>query len=166
MPSPFNIVLVRVDNRLVHGQLLEAWIPRLAAESIFIVNDEVAGDIFRETVIRIAVPKEIEVNIFGVEEFAGTHQFVRGQGKNTIVLFSNISDALRAFQHGFRFTKLNVGNIFNDDCILCCSPAVSLGRKDLDEIKALLKEEGVSVELRGLPKDKSLDFRKLVESVS
>ncbi len=162
MPAPFNIVLVRVDNRLVHGQLLEAWIPRLAAESLIIVNDEVAADIFRETVIRMAVPKEIELNIFTVEEFARTHQFEKGEGKKTIILFGNISDALRAFQQGFRFTQLNVGNIYSEDCVLCCSRAVCLGKKELGEIQALLMEEGVSVELRGLPKDKSVDFREFI----
>jgi len=163
VPTHFNIVLVRVDNRLVHGQLLEAWIPRLGAECLIIANDEVAVDIFRETVIRMAVPKEIEVNIFGVEEFAKTHRFERGQGIKTIVLFSNITDALRAFQQGFRFIKLNVGNIFSDDSVLCCSRSVYLRQKDLDEIGVLIKEE-VLVELRGLPKDKSLNFRELVKA--
>lgn len=162
MPAPANIVLVRVDNRLVHGQLIEAWIPLLGVESLIIVNDEVAADIFRESVIRMAVPQEVEVTIVGVEEFSKTCRFGHGPGKKTIVLFSNITDALRAYELGFVFTKLNVGNIFSEEAVLCCSRSVCLGQKDVEQIKLLLHKEGVAVELRSLPKDKSLDFRDLL----
>lgn len=163
MQPPLNIVLVRVDNRLVHGQLLEAWVPHLEADCIIVVDDEVAGDFFRETVIRMAVPKEVEVMVCAVGEFAGSFQFTKGAGKNTIVLFCNISDAVKAFNLGFRFDKLNVGNVFSDECALCCSRSVSLGRGDLDRVIGLLNESGVTVELKGVPNDKPADFRQIVK---
>ncbi|MDI6726272.1 MAG: PTS sugar transporter subunit IIB [Smithellaceae bacterium] len=163
MQPLFNIVLVRVDNRLVHGQLLEAWVPHLDADCIIIVDDEVMGDVFRETVIRMAVPREVEVIVSGVGEFAGSFQFTKGAGKNTIVLFCNIADAVRAFNLGFRFDKLNVGNVFSEQCALCCSRSVSLGRGDLDHIIGLLNDSGVTVELRGVPNDRPADFRQIIK---
>ena len=53
-----DIALVRVDNRLVHGQIIEGWVPYVRANCIFVVDDDVASDFFRETVIKMAVPRE------------------------------------------------------------------------------------------------------------
>ena len=59
MADTYDIALVRVDNRLVHGQILEAWVPFIKAKCIFVVDDNSASDFFCETVIRMAVPSEI-----------------------------------------------------------------------------------------------------------
>jgi len=96
--------LVRIDNRLVHGQILEV-----------VVNDEVAGDIFRESVIRMAVPRDIEVVFCGIDGFAqrqNSEQEGDNRG-NTIILFESIGDVIRAYRLGFRFEALNVGNVQN-----------------------------------------------------
>ncbi|MCX7635133.1 MAG: PTS sugar transporter subunit IIB [Syntrophales bacterium] len=149
-----DVALVRVDNRLVHGQIIEAWIPFLGAKAIVVVNDEVAGDFFRETVIRMAVPQGIEVIISGVEELG---RLVRGNGGalslKTVVLFASLPDALKAYRSGFSFRKLNLGNIYTDDCIRELSSCVLLGEDDLECIDTLLKE-GVEIEIRRVPREK------------
>jgi len=61
LESIYEIVLVRVDERLIHGQILEAWVPFLKAACIIVANDGVAADFFRETVMRMAVPSETEL---------------------------------------------------------------------------------------------------------
>jgi PTS system mannose-specific IIB component len=43
-----EIALVRVDNRLVHGQIIEAWVPFIHAGCIVVVDDDVASDFFRK----------------------------------------------------------------------------------------------------------------------
>ena len=101
-----DITLVRVDNRLVHGQILEAWVPFLRASCIVVVDDRVASDYYCETVIRMAVPREVEVVICGTREFAETHSFHQGSGQKTIVLFSKISDALTVYRLGYRFDTI------------------------------------------------------------
>jgi len=74
---------VRVDNRLIHGQILEAWVPYVQAACIVVADDDVANDFFRETVIRMAVPRDIEVVITSVADFAKNHSYGRvSRGKN------------------------------------------------------------------------------------
>ena len=102
------MALVRVDNRLVHGQILEAWVPFIEAKCIMVVDDNSASDFFCETVIRMAVPSDIEVNICSVEDFAANYVFSQGSGKKTIVLLSKIADALKIYKNGFHFKKLNI----------------------------------------------------------
>lgn len=158
-----DIALVRVDNRLVHGQIIEAWVPFIKASCIFVVDDDVANDFFRETVIKMAVPHDVEVFVYSVETFAGAVPFKHDSGRKAIVLFSNIADALRAHTLGFRFNSLNVGNIYNEDCRRQLSTCVLLSEQDMASVKELLQRD-VHIELRRIPRDPSTDVLSLAES--
>lgn len=159
-----DITLVRVDNRLVHGQILEAWVPYTRSSAIVIVDDHVASDLFRETVIRMAVPREIEVLISNVEDFAENFKYTKGQGRKTIVLFSSLADAFRAFQGGFVFDRLNIGNVYSEDCLKQCSPSVMLDAEDVKTIETFL-EQGVQIDVRCVPREKPIDIRKMITMI-
>ena len=153
--------LIRVDSRLVHGQIIETWLPFLKATRIVVVNDEVADSFFRETVIRMAVPREVEVLIYGVDEFGSSDITRQNENVRTIVLFSGVNDVARAWAAGFRFKTLNIGNLYSENCKLQCSTSVCLADEDIDDIRFLL-DSGVRMELRSVPSDRVVDFRDLL----
>jgi mannose/fructose/N-acetylgalactosamine-specific phosphotransferase system component IIB len=156
-----DFTLIRVDSRLVHGQIIETWLPFLKATRIVVVNDEVAGSFFRETVIRMAVPREVEVLIYGVDEFGSSDITRQNENVRTIVLFSGVNDVARAWTAGFRFKTLNIGNLYSENCKLQCSTSVCLANEDIDDIRFLL-DSGVRMELRSVPSDRVVDFRDLL----
>jgi PTS system mannose-specific IIB component len=164
LAESYDIALVRVDNRLVHGQILEAWVPFVEARCIMVVDDNSASDFFCETVIRMAVPSDIEVNICSVEDFAANYMYARGSGKKTIVLFGKIADALRAYEQGFHFEKLNIGNIYHEDYKVCCAPSVFLCEPDIADIFRLQQEKGVAVELKRVPREKAVDIQDALKA--
>lgn len=153
-----EFALVRVDNRLVHGQILEAWLPYIKANFIIVADDEVASDLFRETVIKMAVPREIEVLVSAVEEFSQTYVSLNSSKRKAIVLFSSIESALRSHRTGFRFQKLNIGNVYSENYKMRCAASILLSEKDLSDIQSLT-EMGVAVECRCVPKDRPLDSK-------
>ena len=128
------------------------------------VDDHVAGDFFRETVIKMAVPSEVEVIVSGVESFAGNFTYQKGTGKKAIVLFSDIAEALRAFKLGFRFEQLNIGNVYNEQCVKQCSPSVLLGDGEIQAVKILL-DAGIDIDVRRVPTEKSIDLRRLIKDI-
>jgi len=155
-------MFIRVDNRLVHGQILEAWVPYIQAGRIIVVNHDVASDPFRESVIRMAVPIHINVEVYDIEDFARHRGSGETNSGNTIVLFDNIGDVVEAFHHGFRFETLNIGNVYDEDGKIRCSSTIFLNEKDLNAILFLV-ESGVEVELRCVPRDKSIDFIEMMK---
>lgn len=159
-----DIALVRIDNRLVHGQILEAWVPYVEAGCIVVVDDHVASDFFRETVIKMAVPREIEVIITSVEEFSRNSAIEPDNNKRTIILFSDIADAVRAFKLGFRFDQLNIGNIHNEKCVTQCSPSVLLGLNDIEHIEELISA-GVKIDMRRIPREKPQDVQDMLDAL-
>ncbi len=156
-----DIALVRIDNRLVHGQIIEAWIPYARANCIIVVDDHVANDFFRETVIKMSVPREIETLISSVDEFPSNIRNIESKGRKAIILFSSMKDALRAYRGGFHFDRLNIGNIHNEECIQQCAPSVLLGEEDISAIRELVKA-GVHVDVRRVPREKPVDIRDVL----
>lgn len=163
MTQDLNIALVRVDNRLVHGQILESWVPYIDAQCIIVVDNSIAGDVFNETVIRMAVPSDIDLIINNVDDFAHNFVFSHNGGKNTIVLFSSIKDVCKAFDLGFHFDKLNIGNIHHEDFKVCCAPSVFLCDNEIDDILKLLENAGVVVELKRVPREKAVNIREALK---
>lgn len=163
MAKDLNIVLVRVDSRLVHGQILEAWVPHVKAKCIIVVDDKVAADSFLETVIRMAVPSEMEVIITSVDDFVQNYTCTRGRGDKTIVLFSSIADACDAFKRGFRFDRLNIGNVYNNEYKVCCASSVFLCEDEITNLENLLKEPGVFIELQRVPKGRAINIKEALK---
>lgn len=163
MSNDLNIALVRVDSRLVHGQILEAWVPFIKAKCIIVVNDKVAADPFLETVIKMAVPSDMEVTISSLDEFVQNYKFTHGSGKKTIVLFSTIADACTAFDRGFHFDRLNIGNVYNNEYKVCCSSSVFLCEDEITTLGNLLKEAGVFVELQRVPKGRAINIKEALK---
>ncbi len=159
--SAYDIALVRIDNRLVHGQILEAWVPFIKAKCIMVVNDSAACDFYCETVIRMAVPSEIEVIISSVEDFAKTYTYKGNGEKKTIVLFATVADACRAYNLGFSFDKLNIGNIYNEEYKLCHGTSVFLCDNEIRDLLTLLENDGVEIGIRRIPRERAVNIKDI-----
>ena len=159
--SAYDIALVRIDNRLVHGQILEAWVPFIKARCIVVVNDNAAGDFYCETVIRMAVSSEIEVIINTVDDFAKTFTYSQNSGKKTIVLFATVADACRAFNLGFHFDKLNIGNIYNEEYKMCQGTSVFLCDNEIRDLLNLLENDGVEIGIRRIPRERAVNIKDI-----
>ena len=69
-PAPGSVVLVRVDNRLVHGQVLEAWLPALDAHGVLVADDEAAGNVLARSAMALAIPPRVKFEVLRVSAAA------------------------------------------------------------------------------------------------
>ena len=79
-----NLVLTRIDDRLIHGQVMTAWIKNKKATQVVIVDDLVAEDDYMIEVLEMAIPEEIAIGIFNRED--GVTFFSQGLDEPTILL--------------------------------------------------------------------------------
>ncbi len=98
-----------------------------------------------------------------MEDFIANYVYAQGKGKKTIVLFKNIADAMRAYSKGFRFKKLNIGNIHHEDYKVCCAPSVFLCEPEIQDVLKLLEENGVAVELKRVPREKAVNIKDVLK---
>ena len=156
-----SVVLARVDNRLIHGQVLEAWIPRLDAGIVIVVDDGIAGDPLRQTIMEIAVPSQINCRFVSVDALKETLDAVNVPNQRVVVLFSGIKDVRDTLRMGVPIDRINIGNVHYQRGKKRVTQYVSL---DEDEIHWLMEiERRAQVEIQALPDDTPLRFPDLLE---
>ena len=154
------ITLVRVDNRLIHGQVVEAWLPHLKVQRVVVADDEAASSPLIRAAMALAVQSAIEVQIQPLAEvnFAALTK----DGVRTLVLLRDVAAVPFAFDHGLAMDHLNLGNVHFGAGRRQVSPSVFLAEA---EVKALqsLAEKGVRVEARAVPSEKAVELGELTE---
>lgn len=106
-----NIVMTRIDERLIHGQG-QLWIRSLGANTVIVVNDEVAGDHMQQTIMKTVVPKSVALRFFTVQKTID----IIGKAAPAQVIFLIVKtpqDALRLVEGGVPIHEINVGNVHN-----------------------------------------------------
>lgn len=150
------IVLTRIDNRLVHGQILSSWLPKLQADTLVVLDDEAAQNTLVRSAMEIAIPPDLRLEIAAVAQAGEVLDALPPQAR-TLVLLRDVDDATRAFDAGAPFRQLNLGNIHHAHDRHSVTPSVYLSD---DEFEALdkLSSRGVEIELRTLPDDQPLSL--------
>jgi PTS system mannose-specific IIB component len=156
-----SIVLARIDNRLIHGQVLEAWVPYTHATCIAVANDELAGAKLKRIMTEAAVPRGIKVVIGTLEEVAASFRDDRFAAERVLLLFANSQDALKARYLGIDFDTLNLGNMHDSGGKMRFSCTIFLTREDVANLSELEKK-GVSIVSRCVPTDRGQSWKKMI----
>lgn len=148
------MTLVRIDNRLIHGQIIETWLPHTGAKNVIVANDELSNDTLQQEIMSIAIPQTINSVFVSVDGLADElHQLeTSGDSGDILILFSGCADAKRAHDSGVDFDILNIGNIHYSPGKKQVSPSVALSDEDETCLRQLSKK-GVSLDFRCVPND-------------
>lgn len=107
-----NIVLARVDDRLIHTEILTLWVPEVRANRIIIVDDKVAKDKFRSKVIKEMAPSDLVIHVYGIdraeEKLKEAPSF---EGERVIVLAESPLVFEELIKRGVRINQLNIGGM-------------------------------------------------------
>lgn len=155
------LILVRIDDRLIHGQVILGWAHALHPDRIVVVDDTVAASSWQRRVYEAAVPSEIGVSILGVDE--AVNFFVEGRFNNEkiFLLVESPKNILDLFRKGVDIRSINVGGLHHSEGKRCVLPYVFVSDQDIDNFKELMAM-GVEVECRDVPTAKKVDMRNLL----
>lgn len=150
------IALIRVDDRLIHGQVVEGWLKVIDADHIMVANDEAAADEMQRTLFAMALPPHVRLSVLAISQAAETLQ--NGvEPERTLVLLANLKDALRLLDAGFFMESLNLGGLHYAEGKKQILRSVSLSQEDIETLRKI-SERGVRVECRALPHDSRVDI--------
>jgi mannose/fructose/N-acetylgalactosamine-specific phosphotransferase system component IIB len=151
-----TLVLARVDDRLVHGQVMEAWAPGLRADAVVVADDEVCADPARRRLIECLSCREMEVTVSPLAGLAGA--LAGRSSRRVILLFSSLGAAAAAVEAGLRLDTLNVGNVHHPGCeCVQLAPSIFLDEADLKLVERL-RELGVRVQGRDVPEGRAVEL--------
>ncbi len=144
------ITLVRVDDRLLHGQVIHAWVPATSSDMLVVVAEEEEHYILKKELSGFTVEKGLEVVVLDERGACGFLKAPALENRRVMVVLPSIAVAERMYKAGFKFTSLNIGNIHHADYKTKISPSAMITD---EEERALggLASSGVTLDIRALP---------------
>ena len=147
------IALVRVDNRLLHGQILETWIPKLGIEEVVVADDEAAGSELARAAMTLCVPPELPTRIVPLRE--ASWSALSQKKAPVLVLVREVSALAAARASGLTpqlAPRVNVGNVHFGAGRKPVTPSVFLSAAELQTLRDLAAA-GFQVEARAIPSE-------------
>lgn len=154
-----NIVLTRIDNRLVHGQVATQWCGSIGANLILVANDKVAGDKLRQGLMDMAAPSYAAMRYWTLEKTISTIH--KASDKQMIfIVCETPQDVLTLVEGGVPIKKVNIGNMHMAEGKRQVAGSVAVDDSDVAAF-AKLRELGVELEIRRVPSEGAENIEKL-----
>lgn len=154
--------LVRVDSRLLHGQVATSWTKTTTPNRIIVVSDEVSKDTLRKKLIEQAAPPGVKANVIPISKMIQVSKDTRFGNTKALLLFENPNDVLRVIEGGVELEEINIGSMAHSVGKVTVNKALSFGEKDI-EVFEKLKSLGVKFDVRKVPNDSRENMDELLK---
>lgn len=159
-----GIKLVRVDFRLIHGQVITKWSHTITTKKIIIVNNPLAEDDFMADIYKMAAPTGVEVEVITKMRFiesAKSEQYKQG---NILLLFKNIEDVHEVVQQGVRLSQVQIGGLGSGNGKTSVVKGISVNREDIKKLEDI-QQTGAVVTFQVTPEEPKLTLEKAKRKV-
>lgn len=156
-----NILLTRIDNRLVHGQVGVVWCNALGANLIVVANDDVAEDPVQQNLMDMVLPEAVGIRFFSIQKTCDVIHKASDSQKIFLVT-KTPQDVLRLLKGGVPLKKVNVGNMHYAEGKKQVSSRVSVDDDDIATFKEIVGM-GVEVEERVMPDSPGKDIMSVLQ---
>lgn len=156
------IKLVRIDHRLLHGQVAFSWTKFLESDCILIACDSLMKDELKMNVIRLAKPTGIKLVMKSVEDSIQALNSGVTDKYKLFVIVESVKDAYRLAKACPQIKSINVGGMKSTEARTQIAKAVFIDETDAKMFKEL-HEQGIEIEARLVPNQEKQDVIKLIE---
>ncbi|HEY2420213.1 MAG TPA: PTS sugar transporter subunit IIB [Neobacillus sp.] len=156
-----KIVLVRVDDRLIHGQVAVGWTRTIGASHIVVANDEVAKDNTQKMLLKMATPVGVKSTILSVDEAAALLAAEKFGNDKVLVLVRDPKSLLRLIEGGVKFDKVNIGNVRMIDGRQRITKEVAATSEEIEDWKQL-DQAGIKLEALWIPGGSATNFNEVI----
>jgi len=151
------IKLVRIDHRLLHGQVVFSWTKSLNVSRIIIVDDIAATDELKKMSLSLSKPSGVKLNIFTVKDALSKMSKVDQLNENIMLVFGG-TKSIREFCEGYpKIKEINYGGIAKKDNSTQYSNAIFLTEEELSDSRKL-KDMGIKLCMQQVPTSKAEDL--------
>jgi len=156
---------LRIDDRLIHGQVVSFWIPYHKIDKILIVDDAIVKDKFRQTALKFGTPSSVKLSFYDAATCADKLKRNLDRGSNVMVLCNAPRHLLEMYNEGYTFDKITVGNITPPKTAeYHIKKTLFLTEEDLSHFRQLI-EKGVEVTVQIVPDDAPENMADLIKDL-
>lgn len=146
------VKLVRVDHRLLHGQVVFIWTASIGVDCILIANDDVANDPIQTGILKLSQPTGVKLIFKSVKDSIEALNSGITDKYNLMIVTSNVDDGYELASKVEQIRSLNLGNVKLRENTHNLSKLVHVTDEEEKKLKALAAA-GIEVEIRAVPND-------------
>ncbi len=158
------IIHVRIDERLIHGQVATVWCNSLGASRIMVVNDEASKSDIQKSVLKMATPPGVRLSVLTVDEAVKRIKSGRYDKDKVFMIFKMPKDCLRLIEAGIDIPELNVGNMAYKEGATRVKRSVNVTGDDVEIFKKL-HSMGVKMTARMIPDEPENNFMDIIKGL-
>ncbi|MED4853162.1 PTS sugar transporter subunit IIB [Caldifermentibacillus hisashii] len=161
MVSENGIIHVRIDERLIHGQVATMWTNTLKASRIMIVDDQVVKNDMEKMALKLAVPSGIKLSILtagGAIKNISANKYV---GQRVFLIVKSPSVLRTLVEGGINLTQITVGNMSSKTNSKQVRKSVSVTDQDIKDFK-YLRSKNINIIAQMIPTDEPTNFMELI----
>ena len=145
-----SIVLTRVDDRLIHGQVVVGWVQALRVKRIVLIDDEVRENAWERELYSLGVPPDLDVEFLSVDEAASAVGAWQQDGERTLLLVGNVDTVARLCERAESIEKVNIGGLHEGDRRTQRLKYVYLSEHEAAQLRRL-QDSGVEITAQDVP---------------
>lgn len=156
-----TVSLVRIDDRLIHGQIVHVWIEFSKAQTLLVADDTVVKDRMQQVMLKLAAPKTIKLELLSIKDAA---EYIRTHDENIFLILRNPKTMLDLINEGIELKEINLGNISMTKSATgrkTLLKNIHVEQTDVDCLRAIAAK-GVSIYIKLVPDDKPIDAIELI----
>lgn len=153
-----NIAHARIDDRLIHGQVVTAWLRFIGrCDEILVCDDNTRKNKFLQDVLRMTAPPDKALRILSTDETVQDFQDKANDPRYVLLLTRGPESMLRLLQGGVQMSYVNIGGMGAGPGRKMIHKGVSVSEQELDMLRQI-QTKGVKIELKMVPSDRGVDF--------
>lgn len=158
-----TVVEARVNQRLIHGIVVNQWNSKLNPKRFMIIDDIVSNQPEIKNSMRMAKPSGKSMSIIDTQKAIANFKNGNYDKQDVFIIVKEPSTLLKLLDNGISIPRVNLGIVFADDVRTNVSKFVNLNQSEVNELKKI-EERGIPIIIQYIPDDSVIVFEKAIEN--
>ncbi|AKP02634.1 MULTISPECIES: PTS system mannose/fructose/N-acetylgalactosamine-transporter subunit IIB [Companilactobacillus] len=157
-----GIIAVRIDERLIHGQVANLWTTKLQASRIMVVDNDIIKNDIQKTALKLAKPAGVNLSILGTKKSSANILAGKYESQRVFLVVKKPETLVQMIEEGVKFDTINVGNMSQKDNTQHLTQSINVTDEDYDAFHKIL-DAGVKITAQMVPNDDAKDFAGILK---
>ncbi len=153
------IIFARVDDRLVHGQVVQAWLPELNIDEVVVPCSKAQEKHLNKNLLRLSLPFEYDLTVL---EPKNCVKYITDSPKRILLLMRSLQDLQPLLEDGLQIKSVNIGGMHYKEQAQKLAENVFVSELDKTTLK-ILNDLGIEIETRQVPSSKSISIKDILQ---
>lgn len=152
-----GVIAVRIDERLIHGQVANLWTTKLQATRIMVVDNDIIKNDIQKTALKLAKPAGVKLSILGTKKSSENILAGKYESQKVFLVVKKPETLVEMIENGVKFDTINVGNMSQKETTQHLTQSINITKEDFESFNKI-SDVGIKITAQMVPNDDAKDF--------